>query len=185
MPSDPKRQKRNRLVIETSSRSATPSRHPPTRAKGEAVVAVTVIAAAALATFLALLVTSRPYDPMTSSTAPQQEIPQAPLPQPSAKQSPTPTPQSSQSPPAVTEPTPDKSKAIPDDASIQTQIEKNLASDSSLSELDVSTLVENGKVTLVGSVRSADQKIKVERVVRAVKGVLAVDNQLVVPEGTP
>jgi hypothetical protein len=152
------------------------------------VVAVTVIGAAALATFLALFLTSRPYDPMSSSTAPQQEVPQGPAgPQPSLKPSPaaTPAPQSSQSPISVSAPTPEASKAIPDDATIESQIEKSLASDPSLSQLDVSTLIENGKVTLVGSVRSTDQKQKVERLVRAIKGVLAVDNQLVVIAATP
>ena len=188
MSIDPKRQKKNRLVIETSSRSGAPSRRSSARVTGETVVASTVIAAAALATFLALFLTSRPYDPMSSSTAPQQDVSQGPaLPQPSLKPSPTatPAPQSSQSPLSVSEPTREVSKATPDDATIESQIEKSLASDPLLSQLDVSTLVENGKVTLVGSVRSADQKLGVERVVRAIKGVLAVDNQLVVTAATP
>jgi BON domain len=188
MSIDPKRQRKNRPVNERSSRSRASSRRSSARLTGEAVVASTVIAAAALATFLALFVTSRPYDPMSSSTAPQQDVPQGlALPQPSLKPSATatPIPQSSQSPQSVSEPTREASKAIPDDAAIEAQIEKSLASDSTLSQLDVSTLVENGKVTLVGSVRSADQKLGVERVVRAIKGVLAVDNQLVVTAATP
>ena len=74
---------------------------------------------------------------------------------------------------------------IPDDASIQSQIEKILASDPVLSQLDVSTLVESGKVTVVGSVHSPDMKQRVERAVRSVKGVSSVDNQLVVTQATP
>ena len=74
---------------------------------------------------------------------------------------------------------------IPDDASIESQIEKILASDPVLSQLDVSTLVESGKVTLVGSVYSPDMKQRVERAVRSVKGVITVDNQLVVTQATP
>jgi osmotically-inducible protein OsmY len=73
----------------------------------------------------------------------------------------------------------------PDDAGIQSQIERTLAADPTLSKLDVSTLVENGKVTIVGSVRSTDLKQRVEKVLRAVKGVISVDNQLVVTEATP
>lgn len=60
-----------------------------------------------------------------------------------------------------------------------------MAADPTLSKLDISTLVENGKVTIVGSVRSADLKQRTERAIRAVKGVVNVDNQLVVSEATP
>lgn len=154
----------------------------------EGLVAISVIAAAALATFIALFLTSRPYDPMNSTVVPQQVIPEGPaVMQPSPKQSPTPTPQStpSPSPRQSPEPTVEATVTIPDDASIQSQIEKLLASDAVLSQLDVSTLVESGKVTLVGSVHSPDMKQRVERAVRSVKGVISVDNQLVVTQATP
>ncbi|HVS21789.1 MAG TPA: BON domain-containing protein, partial [Pyrinomonadaceae bacterium] len=72
-----------------------------------------------------------------------------------------------------------------DDAAIQAQIEKTFAADATLSKLDVSTLVENGKVTVVGSVRSSDLKQRVEKAVRSVKGVVSVDNQLIITEATP
>ena len=38
---------------------------------------------------------------------------------------------------------------------------------------------------MVGSVKSAELKQRVERVLRSVKGVIEVDNQLVVVESTP
>jgi len=149
-----------------------------------------VIGAAALATFIALFLTSRPYDPMNSTVVPQQVIPEGQVVmQPSPKQSPTPTfsPQSTPSPSTrqSPEPTLEATVTIPDDASIQSQIEKILASDPVLSQLDVSTLVESGKVTVVGSVPSPDLKQRVERAVRSVKGVISVDNQLVVTQATP
>ena len=72
-----------------------------------------------------------------------------------------------------------------DDAGIQSQIERTLAADPTLAKLDVSTLVEGGRVTLVGSVSSADLKGRVEKAVSSVKGVVSVDNQLVVTEATP
>ena len=149
-----------------------------------------MIAAAALATLIALFLTSRPYDPMNSTVMPQQVIPEGPVAmQPSPKQSPTPapSPQSTPSPSArqSPEPTLETTVTIPDDASIESQIEKILASDPVLSQLDVSTLVESGKVTLVGSVHSPDMKQRVERAVRSVKGVITVDNQLVVTQATP
>ena len=77
-----------------------------------------------------------------------------------------------------------KAAAI-DDATIQSEIEKTIAGDSTLSTLDLSTIVEGGKVTLAGSVRSPELKQRVEKAVRSVKGVVSVDNQLVINEATP
>jgi len=192
MSHDPDRQRRNRIVIETPSARSQRSMRPASRksARGrEGIVAISVIAAAALATFLALFITSRPYDPMNSTVTPQQNIPQGgsvtPSPKPSLTT--TPSPQANQSPAVGQTPEPrgTSQETIPDDAGIQSQIEKVLASDAALSKLDISTLVENGKVTIVGSVKSSDLKLRIEKAVRSVKGVVRVDNQLVVSEATP
>lgn len=136
-----------------------------------------------LATFLALFLTSRPFDPETASLAPQPAIPAGPSVSPSAKPSSTvsPTPQTKPSVSPSTTP----AEAPVDDASIQSHIDSALAADPNLAKLDVSTLVENGKVTIVGSVRSADLKQRVEKAVRSIKGVTSVSNQLVVSEATP
>lgn len=150
--------------------------------------AISVIAAAALATFLALFLTSRPYDPMSTSFQPQQTVPAGSnfTPTPKATVTLTPTPLNQ-----LATPTPlpigggETSAAPTDDASIQANIERALAADPALSGLDVSTLVENGKVTIVGSVKLSEAKQRVERTIRNVKGVLAVDNQLVISESTP
>jgi hypothetical protein len=150
-------------------------------------VALTVIGAAALATFLALFITSRPYDPMNSTVDPAQTVPVGSLvTQPSPKPSPTLSPllQPTQTPVAGQSPE-TESSTVPDDAGIQSQIERTIARDPTLSQLDVSTLVESGKVTIVGSVKSADLKQRVEKALRSVNGVTAVDNQLVVTEATP
>jgi osmotically-inducible protein OsmY len=72
-----------------------------------------------------------------------------------------------------------------DDASIQSRIDSALAADPALTKLDVSTLVENGKVTVVGSVRSAELKQRVEKTIRSLRGVATVDNQLVVNDESP
>lgn len=136
-----------------------------------------------LATFLALFITSRPFDPATASLQPQQAIPAGPLVSPSAKPSPSisPTPQTKPSPsPSVT-----PAEVPVDDASIQTRIDSTLAADPNLGKLDVSAVVENGKVTITGSVRSAELKQRVEKAIRPIKGVTSVSNQLVVIEGTP
>ena len=185
-----KRPGRNQFVVGTQprryQRNAQPSgRHP------EWLFAVSLIVAAMLATFLALFLTSRPYDPMNSTIAPQPDIPLGPnVLQPSPKQSPSPTPSpqpnQKSSPEQSPEPGGETTKqAIPDDATIQAQIEKVIAADTTLSKLDISTIVEAGKVTIVGSVRSADLKQRVEKAVRSVKGVAAINNQVVVVEVTP
>ena len=185
--------RRNRIVIETPTtrkqRGARPVGRQPGPGASEWIVALTVIGAAALATFIALFLTSRPYDPMNSTLAPVQTVPSGSLAiQPSPKPSPTisPSPQQNLAGGVVLSPEPTVETApVSDDAGIQSQIERTLASDPILSRLDVSTLVEGGKVTIVGSVRSADLKQRVEKTLRSVKGVISVDNQLVVTEATP
>ena len=151
-------------------------------------MALSVIGAAALATFLALYLTSRPFDPMNASLAPQQIVPAGPGVSPSPKSSPTVTPPVSQTPakqPSPSTPGGATSNEPVDDATIEGQIEIALAADPNLSKLDVSTLVENGKVTIVGSVKSAEMKQRVEKAIRSVKGVAAIDNQLVITPTTP
>jgi osmotically-inducible protein OsmY len=151
-------------------------------------VALTVIGAATLATFVALFITSRPYDPMNSTVAPLQTVSTGPVAmQSSPKPSPTVSPLAPASRTAAAE-APESSGetgTVPDDAGIQSQIDQAMASDRTLSKLDVSTLVEGGKVKIVGSVGSMDLKQRVEKVVRSVRGVTGVDNQLVVTEATP
>jgi hypothetical protein len=181
---------RNRIVVETQSGRyrAAGRRHPPRQKTGEGWVALSIIGAAVLATFIALYLTSRPYDPMSSTFDAQQAIPQGPLATPStATPSPSPTPKataSSATPIELTDAVAD-SVPPPNDAAIQAQIEKTINSDPGLAQLDVSTVVENGRVLIAGSVHSAELKQRVERAVKSVKGVLTVDNQLVVIEATP
>ena len=148
-------------------------------------MAVSIIAAAALATFLALFLTSRPFDPMSASVAPQQVVPAGPALSPSPKSSASVTPLSTPTPATPSVPSGEIATEAPDDATIQSLIESTLAEDPNLAKLDVSTLVDNGKVTIVGSVRSADLKQRVERAIRSVKGVSGIDNQLVITQATP
>src|SRR5713226_4816620 len=88
------RQRHKRIVVKTpSGRGQRGSGRQAAPRPSESIVAVTVIIAATLATFLALFLTSRPYDPMDSTIAPQQAVPQGPgMPTPSPKPSPTTTP---------------------------------------------------------------------------------------------
>ena len=180
------RSNRSRIVVDASPRQRRPPargyRQPPRNT--EVWLAISLIVAGAVATFFALFLTSRPYDPMSASLAPQQTVPVGPNISPSPKPSATtsPTPQTATSPSL---PSGETSPAVVDDATIQSEIDKRLASDSALANLDVSTLVENGKVTIVGSVKSSELKQRVAREIRALKGVISIDNQLVVAESTP
>jgi hypothetical protein len=185
--------KRNRIVIETSSarqqRGSRPVGRQSRTGTREGIAALSVIGAAALATFIALFLTSRPYDPMNSTFAPGQTVPAGSLALgPSPKPSPTISPSPQLNAAAGGTPTPEtavETATVPDDATIQFQIDRTLTADPVLSKLDVSTLVEGGKVTVVGSVRSADLKQRVEKTLRSIKGVVSVDNQLVIAEATP
>ncbi len=179
------RQDKRRVVISTSPplRHGTRQQGRPARSR-EGIVALTVIGAAALATFLALFLTSRPYDPMTSTFDAQQTAPLGPFAVQSPTASPTPSAPVTQTSPSQS-PEPAGETAAVDDATIQAQIERAARSDSSLANLDVSTVVDGGHVTIIGSVPSAELKQRVEQTIRAIKGVVAVDNQLVVIEPTP
>ena len=181
------RQSKSRIVIETPRPYRKQALPPKRQPGGEVWVAISVVIAAGLATFVALFVTSRPFDPMNASLSPQQVVPSGPA------FTPTPRPSASTTPTPETKPVNQSSASLPggetplpiDDAAIQSRIESALGSDAVLSKLDISTLIEGGKVTIVGSVRSVDLKQRVERTIRSVKGVVAVDNQLVVTEATP
>ena len=179
---------RRRVVITTSGEHVRRVSPPRSRKAGprEWVTALVVIGAAALATFLALFLTSRPYDPMNSTVQPQQSVPQGQL-QVQASPTPSPSPAASAKPNASVTPeaTNEPASAPPDDATVQQEIEHALRSDSALADLDISTIVEGGRVTIVGSVRSVELKQRVVRVVRGIKGVSSIDNQLVVIEPTP
>src|SRR4030095_16780027 len=64
------------------------------------------------------------------------------------------------------------------DAAIQAAIDKRIADDPTFSSLGITTTVLNGKLTLMGIVKSEALKAQVERAVRNIKGVSAIDNQI-------
>jgi hypothetical protein len=101
-----------------------------------------------------------------------------PTPQPSLTIA-TPSPQSSR---AVASPSIDTAAAVatPDDTEVQSAIDNKLGDDGSLSQLGITATVNDGKVVLVGTAPSVEMKDKVEKLVRGVKGVRQIDNQIVV-----
>ncbi len=68
----------------------------------------------------------------------------------------------------------------PDDSTIQAAIDKKLTNVPAFSSLGIIAIVINGKVTLTGTVKTQSLKSQIERAVRNVKGVKAVDNQIMV-----
>ena len=70
-----------------------------------------------------------------------------------------------------------------DDAAITARVNAGLAKDSDLSALKINVDTVNGHVTLSGPDPSAVARDRAEAIAKAVKGVTAVKNQLVVSQG--
>jgi osmotically-inducible protein OsmY len=64
------------------------------------------------------------------------------------------------------------------DSTIQDAVDKRLADDPELSTLGITASVLNGKVMLMGTVKTEALKAQAEKVVKQVKGVKSVDNQI-------
>ena len=64
------------------------------------------------------------------------------------------------------------------DSTIQAAVDKKISDDPDLSTLGITASVVNGKVMLIGTVKTEALKTQIERTVKQVKGVKAVDNQI-------
>jgi hypothetical protein len=64
------------------------------------------------------------------------------------------------------------------DSVVQAAVDKRLSEDSTFSGLGITATVLNGKVTLTGIVQNQALKAQVERAIKNIKGVTAVDNQI-------
>jgi hyperosmotically inducible protein len=65
-----------------------------------------------------------------------------------------------------------------DDATMQDVATKKLADDPDMASISVS--ITNARAVLTGTVNSAATKAKAERVIKSVRGVKSVDNQIVI-----
>jgi len=156
------------------------------------MVGVLVVVAIALITMLVLfwMSSQKTVDPNANTVAAQQ--PQQPT---------TVVQQPAQQPPVIIQQQPAPAAPAPvvvspgtvsggtatenpnDDSTIQSKIDKQLADDPALSSLGITATVMNGKVTLLGTVKTEALKTQVEKTVQRIKGVKSVDNQIsVVPE---
>ena len=189
MAYDEEQENRSRVVVETPSATreyvqSESVRTPDRSGVSAGMVGVLVVVAIALITMLVLFWMSNQQttDPNANTVAQQQQPPiiqQAPAQQPPVIiQQPAPATQPAPiiiSPPAggSTETT-----AANNDATIQLAIDKQMTDDPTLSSLGVTATVMNAKVTLIGTVKSEALKNQVEKMVRRIKGVKEVDNQI-------
>ncbi len=194
MVSDEEQAKKSRMVVETPAArrevvETQPVRLPSTGVSGTAVAAL-VVGTIALITVFFLYLINQGQEPTNSnlaaqgSPAPQTTIIEQPAQQPPViiQQAP---PATQPAPIIVNPPAPTSSggtstESARDDASIQAEIDKKIADDPTLSALGLTATVNNGKVLLVGTVKSEAMKLHVERMVKAIKGVRSVDDQIVV-----
>lgn len=64
------------------------------------------------------------------------------------------------------------------DSTIQAAVDKKLADDPEISTLSITATVLNSKVMLIGTVKTEELKTRIERMVRQIKGVKNIDNQI-------
>jgi len=187
MAYDEEQARRSRVVVETPTerREVVHSqsvRTPDQSGISAGMVGVLVVVAIALITMLVLFwMSSQPAsDQNTVAQQPQPPIvQQAPAQQPPVIiQQPAPVTQPAPiviSPPAggSTEPS-----AANNDATIQLNIDKQLTNDPKFASLGITATVMNANVTLLGTVKSEAAKSDVEKMVRRIKGVKEIDNQI-------
>lgn len=192
MAYDEQQAKRSRVVVETPTERRevvhSQSVSTPDRSGISAgMVGVLVVVAIALITMLVLFwmssqSTTDPNANMVAQQPPPTVVQQAPAQQPPVIiQQPAPATQ----PPIIISPpaggtTESSSAPVNDDSTIQLNIDKQLTNDPEFSSLGITATVLNAKVTLLGTVKSEALKSQVEKMVRGVKGVKQIDNQIMV-----
>jgi hypothetical protein len=207
MSYDEEQQKRSRVVIETPTarrevvRTST-ARAPERRGISTGVVAALVIGSIALVTILFLFILNRQNnDTAINANVRTTETTATPIQQPAVVQQPAqpqqppiiiqqPATTTSQPPVIINQPAPPATSSDAasrpsgtDDSAIQSAIDKKMAEDATLSTVAVTATVSGGKVTLIGTADTRAIKDQAERLVKSIKGVKSVDNQIVVSGG--
>ena len=199
MAYDDEQTRKSRVVVETPNarrevvRTET-ARVPERSGMSGGLVAALVIAAVALVTILFLFLMSRQTEDTTNANVALTTQQPTPLPQTTIVQQPAPQ---QQPPIIIQQPAAPATQPAPiivsppassggtgrngiDDTTIQSNIEKRFSDDPTFSSLGLSVMVIDGKATLTGTVKSQALKNQVERLVKGVKGVREVDNQILV-----
>jgi len=191
MAYDEEHARKSRVVVETptAKREVVHSeevRTPDRSGVSAGMVGVLVVVAIALITILVLFWMSNQSttDPNANLTAQQTQPPTTIVQQP-AQQPPViiqqPAPVTTQPAPIIIAPgAPSGGSTMPanQDASVQTAIDKKIADDPALSQLGITATVMDGKVTLLGVVKTEALKKQVEQAIQTIRGVKAVDNQI-------
>jgi hypothetical protein len=189
MSYDEEQARNSRVVIETphERREVVESqsvRNPDRSSISAGLVGVLVVVAIALITMMVLFwMSNQPTtDPNANTVAAQQQpttVVQQPAQQPPVIiQQPAPV---APAPVIISPGTATGGAATEnpnDDSTINAKIDKRLADDPAFSSLGITATVINGKVTLIGSVKTETTKSQVEKMVWQVKGVKEVDNQI-------
>jgi mRNA-degrading endonuclease toxin of MazEF toxin-antitoxin module len=202
MSYDEQQQRRSRVVVETPAArrevvETQVSRVPERRGMSGGAVAALVIGAVALVTILFLFLINRQDQTnanvrVATAPTPLQQQPPVIVQQPAAQQPPViiqQPPATTAAPIVVTPPSTSTSSSSTttttapsgtDDATVQINVDKKLTDDTTLGSLGIIATVVEGKVTLTGTVNSEDLKSRAERLVKSIKGVKRVDNQITV-----
>jgi len=180
---------RRRVVVETPTarrevEQSEAVHYPERTGASGALLAAVAVAVVALAAIAILFLMNRQQD-MNANVA-QQQPPQTTIVQQPAQQPPNVVVQQpapvTQPPVIVTNPATasggSTSTSANDDSAVQAAIDKKLSNDSSLSSLGITAMIMDGKTTLMGTVHSEAEKARVERAIRAIKGVKWIDNQI-------
>lgn len=189
MAYDEEQARRSRVVVETPSerREVVHSqsvRTPDNSGISAGMVGVLVVVAIALITMLVLFwMSSQPTTDNSTLTAQQPTVVEQPAP---AQQPPViiqqPAPATQPAPIIVTPPaggtTTMPAESVNIDSTVQAAIDKRLMDDPNFSTLGITASVLNGKVTLLGTVKTETLKGQIERAVKQIKGVKEVDNQI-------
>ena len=189
MAYDEEQARRSRVVVETPNerREVVHSqsvRTPDNSGISAGMVGVLVVVAIALITMLVLFwMSSQPSTTDNANLATAQQPPTV-IQQPAPVQQPPviiqqPAPATQPAPIIVTPPAGGTTAPPVDmDSAVQTAVDKKLADDPDISTLGITASVLNGKVMLLGTVKTEELKTRIERMVKQVKGVKVVDNQI-------
>jgi len=192
MSYDEEQARRSRVVVETPNERREVVHSQSVRDNSgisAGMVGVLVVVAIALITMLVLFWMSNQQTTDETAALPAQTQPtviQQPAPAqqpPVIIQQPAPATQPAPiivAPPAGGSTAPGTTDSVNMDSTIQTAIDKRLMDDPAFSSLGITASVINGKVMLIGTVKTETVKADVERMVKQVKGVKEVDNQIIV-----
>jgi BON domain-containing protein len=190
MSFDEEAAKRSRVVVETPTERREVVHSQSVRDNSgisAGMVGVLVVVAIALITMLVLFWISS--QPATDNVAATQPPPTTVVQQPAPVQQP---PVIVQQPAPVTQPAPivvtppaggSTASTVPAesvnmDSTIQAAVDKKISDDPEISTLGITASVIDGKATLIGTVKTEALKSQVARLVKSVKGVKSVDNQI-------